>query len=350
MKRNHFSCKTLQLFLFCSFLFIFDVGLSAQNYINIQGSVLDANTKDPLIGVSIIEKGTSNGTVTDLDGKFSIKAKANSILKFSSIGYATIELRSDKAQGQILMSENTKTLQEVVVVGYGTQKKVNLTGAVTAIDGSAIASKPASDVLTALQGEMPGVAVLRNSGQPGSETSGIRIRGFSSANATSALVLIDGMEGDMTLLNVNDIASISVLKDAAACAIYGARAAAGVILITTKSGSEGKTHISYNGYYGFNTPGNMPQRLTPWEEQDFINLSRINAGGSAEWNPEQSSWIGNPNFNYRPNYSNGRWDLFQATDWVNKGTKSFTTQQNHSVALSGGNKDLNYMVFSWILY
>jgi len=344
MKRKQFSCKSLQLFLFCSFLFIFDVGLSAQNYIDIRGSVLDANTKDPLIGVSIVEKGTSNGAVTDLDGKFSIKAKVNSTLRFSSVGYVAVELKSDKAQGQILMSENTKTLQEVVVVGYGTQKKVNLTGAVTAIDGAAIASKPASDVLTALQGEMPGVAVLRNSGQPGSETSGIRIRGFSSANATSALVLIDGIEGDMTLLNANDIASISVLKDAAACAIYGARAAAGVVLITTKSGSEGKTHISYNGYLGINTPGNMPQRLTPWEEQDFINISRVNAGGSAEWNPEQTSWVANPNFNYRPNYGNGRWDLFQATDWVYEGTKAYTTQQNHSVSVSGGTKELNYMV------
>ncbi|MEZ5005113.1 MAG: TonB-dependent receptor plug domain-containing protein [Bacteroides graminisolvens] len=154
---------------------------------------------------------------------------------------------------------------------------------------------------------MPGVAVLRSSGQPGSETSGVRIRGFSSANATSALILIDGVEGDMTLLNPNDISTISVLKDAAACAIYGARAAAGVILITTKSGGEGKSRISYNGYFGINTPGNMPERLPAWEEQEFINVSRINASGSPEWNAEQTSWVGNPNFNYRPNYSNGRW-------------------------------------------
>ncbi len=344
MKREQFSWKSMQLLLVCCLLFLFDVGLSAQNNIDVRGLVLDANTKEPLIGVSIMEKGTSNGTFTDLDGNFSLKVKSNSILKLSSVGYSTIELNCNKVQGTILMKEDTKTLQEVVVVGYGTQKKVNLTGSVTSIDGAKISAKPASDVLTALQGEMPGVAVLRSSGQPGSETSGIRIRGFSSANATSALVLIDGIEGDMTLLNSNDIASISVLKDAAACAIYGARAAAGVILITTRSGSEGKIRVSYDGYFGINTPGNMPERLPAWEEQNMINISRVNASGSPEWNAEQSSWVGNPNFNYRPNYSNGRWDLFQATNWVNEGTKNYTTQQNHSVSVSGGKKDLNYMI------
>ena len=344
MKRRQFSWKNMQLLLVCYLLFLFDVNLSAQNLVNIRGTVQDENTKDALIGVSILEKGTSNGTITDFDGNFSLKVKPNSTLELSYIGYATLLIRADKAKGVILMKEDTKTLEEVVVVGYGTQKKVNLTGAVTAIDGATIAAKPVSDVLTALQGEMPGVAVLRSSGQPGSETSGVRIRGFSSANATSALILIDGIEGDMTLLNPNDIASISVLKDAAASAIYGARAAAGVILITTKSGSEGKTRISYNGYYGINTPGNMPERLPAWEEQEYINLSRINANGSPEWNAEHTSWVGNPNFNYRPNYSNGRWDFFQATNWVDKGTKNYTAQQNHAVSVSGGRKELNYLI------
>lgn len=325
-------------------LFLFDVGLSAQNSIDIRGVVLDATSKEPLIGVSVIEKGTSNGTITDIDGKFILKAKSSSSINFSYIGYASIELKAEKSMGTVLMKEDMKTLQEVVVVGYGTQKKVNLTGAVSSIDGAEIAAKPASDALTALQGEMPGVAVLRSSGKPGSETSGVRIRGFSSSNTTTALVLIDGLEGDMTLVNPNDIASISVLKDAAAAAIYGSRAAAGVILITTKSGSEGKPTISYNGYFGVNTPGNMPERLPAWEEQNFINLSRVNENGSPEWNPEMTSWVGNPNFNYRPNNSNGRWDLFQATNWVAEGTKDYTTQQSHSLSVSGGSKSLNYIV------
>ena len=129
---------------------------------------------------------------------------------------------------------------------------------------------------------MPGVQVLRSSGEPGSETSGIRVRGFSSANSTSTLVLIDGVEGDMTLLNPNDIESISVPKDAAAAAIYGARAAAGVVLVTTKSGanSGGKATVTYNGYYAFNVPTVLPERLPTWEEQEMINISRFNQGTS----------------------------------------------------------------------
>jgi TonB-linked SusC/RagA family outer membrane protein len=244
----------------------------------------------------------------------------------------------------VKLKEASKELQEVVVVGYGTQKKVNLSGAVAAIDGDKIAQKPATDVLSALQGEIPGLQVLRSSGQPGSETSGLRIRGFSSANSTSTLVLIDGVEGDMTLLNPNDIASVSVLKDAAACAIYGARAAAGVVLITTKNGSEGKVRISYNGYVGFNIPGIMPERVTAWEEQEMINESRRQANGTPEWSPEQSSWVGNPNFNYRPNYTNGRWDMFQSTNWVAEGTRDYTSQQSHNVSVSGGKKELNYLL------
>ena len=198
--------------------------------------------------------------------------------------------------------------------------------------------------MTALQGEMPGVAILRSGGEPGNESSGMRIRGFASANTTSTLILIDGVEGDMTLLNPNDIASVSVLKDAAACAIYGARAASGVVLVTTKSGSEGKTKVSYNGYFGINTPGNMPKRVTAWQEQEMINESRIQANGKVEWNPEQSSWVGNPNFNYRPNNTNGRWDLFDATNWVEEGTKDYSTQQSHSVSVTGGKKELNYLL------
>ena len=144
------------------------------------------------------------------------------------------------------------------------------------------------------------------------------------------------------MLNADDIESISVLKDAASCAIYGARAAAGVILVTTKNGTEGKPKISYNGYVSFNFPGNMPERVSAWEEQDFINRSRIPRGGP-EWNAEKSSWIGNPNFNYRP-LSNGRWDLFDSVDWLGEGIKNHTLQHNHSVSVSGGTNKMNYML------
>lgn len=344
MRNKSFSGKTIQRLLFCCTLFLYSVGLSAQNSVTVQGQILDATSQEPLIGVSVVEKGTTNGTITDFDGNFSLKVNAGATVSFSYIGYLTQEMKAENAKGVIRLREDSKTLDEVVVVGYGVQKKVNLSGAVSAIDGDAIAAKPSSDVLTSLQGEMPGVAVLRSSGQPGSETSGMRIRGFSSTNATQTLVLIDGIEGDLTLLNPNDIESISVLKDAAASAIYGARAAAGVVLVTTKNGKAGKPQISYNGYFAVNTPGNMPERLPAWEEQVFINESRVNTGGTPEWNDEQSSWVGNPNFNYRPNSSNNRWDFFQATNWIDEGVEDYTTQHSHSVSVSGGSKEMNYLI------
>jgi len=310
----------------------------------VSGEVLDTYG-EPLIGVSIAIKGTTSGVITDLDGKFQIDVNQGSTLVFSYIGYVTQEVTiTNQRTLNIKMADDTQTIDEVVVVGYGVQKKANLTGAVSAIDGETIAAKPASDVLSALQGELPGVAVVRTGGQPGSESSGIQIRGVSSTNNTSTLVLIDGVEGDLTLLNPNDIESISVLKDAAASSIYGARAAAGVVLVTTKNGQTGKTRVSYNGYFAINTPGNMPKRLPAWEEQEFINLSRVNDTGNPEWNSELSSWVANPNFNYRPNNSNGRWDFYQATNWVEEGTRDYTTQQNHSVSVSGGAEKMNYLV------
>lgn len=343
MRKHLFSRKLMQLMMLCCMCFI-SFGTFAQNGITIRGQVVDAKSNEPLIGVSIQEKGTTNGIITDFEGNYLLNVGKNSTIVFSYVGYQTKEVKASAASTIIKLNEDSEVLDEVVVVGYGTQKKVNLSGAVSSIGGEAIASKPATDVLTALQGEMPGVAVLRSGGEPGAETSGMRIRGFSSANATSTLVLIDGVEGDMTLLNPNDIASISVLKDAAACAIYGARAASGVVLITTKSGSEGKAKVSYNGYFGINTPGNMPERATAWVEQEMINESRIQANGKVEWNPEQSSWVSNPNFNYRPNHTNGRWDLFSATNWVEEGTKDYTTQQSHNVSVTGGKKELNYLL------
>jgi TonB-linked SusC/RagA family outer membrane protein len=340
MRRKNQNFKFLIVFI----MFLAGIQAMAQDR-TITGTITDPENQ-PLPGVTVVEKGTVNGAITNIDGAYQVNVTGpDAVLVFSSIGHTTIELVVDnQSRIDLVLDYENFGLNEVVVVGYGTQKKVNLTGAVSAIDGETLSRKPSADVMSSLQGEMPGVAILRSSGQPGSETSGIRIRGFSSANETSALVLIDGVEGDMNLLNPNDIESISVLKDAAASSIYGARAAAGVVLITTKSGGAGKVKVNYHGYYGINIPGNMPERVPAWEEQEMINLGRVNAGGNPEWNPEQSSWVGNPNFNYRPNNNNGRWDYFQATNWVDEGTKDYTTQQNHSVSISGGDQDLNYLL------
>ena len=334
-----------RLMLISCMILMCDVGAFAQSIQNVKGTVLDASTQEPMIGVTVREKGTTNGAVTDINGNFTLNnVKKGADIVFSYVGYNTRSVAASRASGTILMDEEKNALNEVVVVGYGTQKKANLSGAVSAVDGEKLAAKPSSDVLSAMQGEMPGVTVLRSSGEPGSETSGLRIRGFSSANSTSTLVLIDGVEGDLSLLNADDIESISVLKDAAASAIYGARAAAGVVLVTTKSGADEKPRINYNGYYAVNLPGNMPERLPAWEEQAWINEGRLNQGGKTEWNPEQSSWVGNPNFNYRPNNTNGRWDEFSATNWVDEGTRNYSDQTNHSLSVSGGSSKMNYLV------
>lgn len=319
---------------------------------NISGEVLDSYG-EPLIGVSIAVKGTTTGVITDIDGRFQIEVPQGSTLVFSYIGYVTQEITvTNQTILKIQMSEDTQTIDEVVVVGYGVQKKVNLTGAVAAVDGSEIASRPSANALSSMQGLLPGVTVMRSGGRPGDEMSdtAIRIRGMSSTGEAKALVLIDGVEGDMAILNPDDIESISVLKDAAASSIYGARAAAGVILVTTKRGTQGaKAKITYSGSFGINTPSYMPERLTAWDEQFLINLSRKNASvdpvtgaatGNAEMDAEQSSWVGNPNYNYRPNGQ--RWGLYGSTNWVAEGVKKQTLSHDHSISVSGGSEKTQY--------
>ena len=173
MRMKTVSWKITRLMLVGCLFFLFDVGAFAQGTRTISGTVLDAGTNEPMIGVSVVEKGTSNGTVTDIDGKFVLSVRQSANVTFSYVGYVTRELAVSRVSGNIMMTEDDKTLSEVVVVGYGTQKRVNLSGAVTAVDGDKLAGKPASDVLSAMQGELPGVAVLRSSGEPGSETSGL---------------------------------------------------------------------------------------------------------------------------------------------------------------------------------
>ena len=338
--KNTYRRMLPMMLLFASSTYMFAQG----NLVTVKGKVIDATSDEALIGVTVKEVRGSHGAVTDLDGNYTLQVKPGAKIEFSYISYKPQSYKANAIPGTVKMEENSESIAEVVVVGYGSQKKVNLSGSVSAIEGSKLSVQPATDAVSALQGQMPGVTVMRSSGQPGSEVSGMRIRGFSSVNSTSALVLVDGVEGDLALVNADDIASISVLKDAAACAIYGARAAAGVVLVTTKSGTEGKAKVTYNGYFAFNTPGNMPERLPAWEEMKMNNEARINAGGNYDKNPEFSSWVGNPNFSYRPNNTNSRWDFFESTNWVAEGTRDYTTQQNHTVSISGGNKAVNYML------
>ncbi|RYF96963.1 MAG: SusC/RagA family TonB-linked outer membrane protein [Chitinophagaceae bacterium] len=310
----------------------------------VTGTVNDAKGT-PMIGVNVTVKGTNAGAITDSRGIYSVSAAPGSVLMFSFAGYNGVEQTVDsRATIDVSLTENPQSLENVVVIGYGTQKKVNLSGSVSQVSGKDLINRPVPNVTGALQGVLPGVTVVRGSGQPGDEGYGIRIRGFTSANSASALVLVDGIEQDMNLIDPNDVESLTVLKDASASAIYGARAAAGVVLITTKQGSAGKTRISFNSYYGVNITARQPQRLNSWDEQILIDEARKNATGSPEFNAEQLEWLMNPNFSVRPNPTQDRWEYFGNNNWLKEGMDKINHMQNYALSVSGGEQKLNYLL------
>lgn len=296
-------------------------------------------------GVSVAVKGAGATTASDTEGNYRISTAGDGILVFSLLGSAPQEIAIDnRTVINVILADDVSALDEVVVVGYGTQKKVNLTGAVAQIDGDALMNRPVANLTGALQGVAPGVTVIRGSGKPGAEGYDVRIRGFSSSNDTKALVLVDGIQMDMNLLNPDDIESISVLKDASASAIYGARAAGGVVLITTKKGTAGKTHINFNSYYGINVTARQPQRLNSWDEQILIDESRRNATGNPEFSEEQMEWVSNPNFSIRPNPTQDRWEYFGNNNWLKEGMDKVNAMQNYTLSVGGGTDKMNYLI------
>ncbi|HYE56475.1 MAG TPA: SusC/RagA family TonB-linked outer membrane protein, partial [Chitinophagaceae bacterium] len=320
----------------------FCLALFAQ--VKVEGTVTDARGV-PIEGVTVSVKGASTAVMTDGKGHFTITAGEDAVLVFSYVGFAAREERVNKRSTiNVSLAEDNRTLDNVVVVGYGTQKKVNLSGAVAQVQGKDLINRPVPNVTSALQGVLPGVTVLRGNGQPGDEGYGIRIRGFSSANNATALVLVDGVEQDLNLIDPNDVENISVLKDASASAIYGARAAAGVILVTTKQGQAGKTRVNFNSYYGINITARQPQRLNSWDEQLLIDEARFNATGAKEYNEEQYEWLKNPNFKYRPNPTQDRWEYYDNNNWVKEGMDRINHMQNYALSVSGGEQKLNYLL------
>lgn len=326
---------SLMVALICS------ISLSAQTK-SVEGIVTDSRGL-PLEGATVSVKGGSATVTTNGKGKYTLSVEPTAVLVFSYAGLAAKEEMVGPRTSINVSLTDPNALENVVVVGYGTQKKVNLSGAVAQISGKDLANRPAPNVTGAMQGLMPGVTVLRGSGKPGAEGYGIRIRGFTSANSADALVLVDGVEQDINLLDPSDVESISVLKDASASAIYGARAAAGVILITTRQGTAGKTKITLSSNYGINITARQPQRLDSWDEQLLIDEARLNATGAAEYNQEQYEWLKNPNFTYRPNPTQDRWEYYGNNNWVKEGMDNVNHQQNHSFSVGGGQQGLNYL-------
>ena len=255
---------------------------TAMQAATVKGLVVDANG-EPIIGASVLLKGTTNGTITDIDGNFTLQGVKAGTLVISYIGYKTQEVVvSGNASLKVVLTEDSEVLDEVVVVGYGTQKKATMTGSVTVVSDKMLESKGTiSSPVQALQGQVPGVIITRSSSAPGDESWGMSLRGAVSKNTTSPLVIIDGVEyesvNELRLLNPSDIESINFLKDAAA-SIYGSKAAGGVVLVTTKKAKEGKTRVEYNGSVTAKFIGLSPELMSLDQWATSLIETRTNDG------------------------------------------------------------------------
>lgn len=301
----------------------------------------------PLAGVSIRERDTHNGASTNENGRFRMPvANGQAVLQFSLIGYETREITlRDRKTLEIILQSDTKTLNDLVIIGYGLHTKANITGAITKVEGRRLKSRPVTNVMAALQGTAPGLLVTRNNGQPGKEGFNLQIRGLSSGNYSEPLVLIDGAPGSITLLNPNDIESISVLKDAAAASIYGPLAAGGVVLVTTKRGKPGKIAIEYSSLFGFERPISLPKRMHSWQAAPLANEAAANAGLPPVWTDEDISLLKNPNINFLPRFDGTQnFNYFDDFNPLNSVTRNNSTTATYNVSARGGNADHQYLL------
>ncbi|WP_343112936.1 TonB-dependent receptor [Mucilaginibacter sp.] len=303
--------------------------------LNIKGKVTD-NKGVPLPGVSIMLKGSRTGTVTDVNGAFSLNVPDGSgTLVFSFIGFAKQEVPIDgKAVLNVTLLEDKQNISEVVVTGYSTQSKHTLTSAIVSVKGDEMTKRVATDATSLLQGQLPGLSVVQNSGEPGNETVQLRIRGlgtFSSAG-NNPLIIVDGIPGSLAVINPNDIESATVLKDAAAAAIYGSQGANGVVVIKTKKGKAGGFTLSYNYNVGFATPTRLPKLITNSAQyMELLNEAEINSGNAPVYTQDQIDLYKNATDHIKyPNH-----------DWL-KDMFSTAVVQNHYLNLSGGNENTTY--------
>lgn len=328
--------KHLKLILLTLIALVMVLPSHAQAF-KVEGLVTDPSGS-ALVGATVIIKESNQGTTTDTRGHFILQAKSGQELEVSFLGYETQRIAARQGAMHITLTEEATHVDEVVVVGYGIQKKVNLTGAVSQIDGEEIAAKASPSVLASLQGELPGVVVTQASGQPGEEGFSLQIRGYSSVNQIETLVLIDGIEGDLEMLNPNDIESISVLKDAASASIYGSKAAAGVILVTTKQGEAERVKVEYAGSYSFTSQGRRPSRINSWEEYEITQRAN-----GLDVNVQTLEWLKNPNINSMLQ-SQTALNYLDNTDWIKASLNDWSHMQRHSLSMRGGTNKLNYMV------
>ena len=302
----------------------------------VTGCVKDA-LGEPIIGASVVEKGApTNGTITDFDGNFTLTVSGNE-LQISYIGYLpqVVKVQSGVTSYNVTLKEDTKTLDEVVVIGYGTQKKVNLTGAVASVSTDDIKDRVQTNVLSAVQGTVPGVTIIS---RPGS-TPSINFRGRGNLGTSAPLYVIDGAIADATVfsnLDPNTIESISFLKDAASSAIYGSRAAYGVVLVTTKGGKAEKMNVAYSGYVGVKTPTYLPDVLDSWDYATLLNEAKYNAnpsgGKNQAYTNEEIGWFRDgSNPDYYPN-----------TNWADLVLDKHVLTTQHSLNFSGGSEKVRF--------
>src|SRR5690554_6087790 len=315
---------------------------------SVSGRVTDAGGQ-PLPGVTVVVKGTTQGTVTNSDGEYSINnIPEDALLVFSFVGMRTQEVPiGNQSVINVILEEETIGMDEVSVVGYGTQLRANLTGAIGQIDADEISARPSPNITTALQGLMPGLNVKPNSGNPINAPE-INVRGFNSLNGGSPLVLIDGIEGQLELINPSDVESITVLKDAASSAIYGARGSFGVILVTTKKGEEGDIRINYNNNYGFATQSNRTDYIAdPYEYGRILDAGIYGYNGSSFTGYNEQDWeiirkVATGEFQpFHETLPNGNNKFYYNTNWYDYLFKKWIPSENHNISLSGGSDRIN---------
>ena len=328
--QSRMLCKVALVALMLALQAMLGIGAGVLNAQTVKGTVISGSDNEPLIGASVMVQGTKNGVVTDLDGNFTISAKNGQTLEVSYLGFITQKVKVTGSVINVTLLEDKQSLDEVVVVGYGVQKKKLVTGATVQLKGDDIAKLNTTNPLSAMQGQTPGVNIVSTSGQPGASMS-VTIRGLGTVGNSQPLYLIDGVGGDITTLNPADIESIDVLKDAASAAIYGAQAANGVVLVTTKSGKEGVSKITYDGYVGWQTLGRKFEMLNANQYMQIMDEALLNSYMSPiDWTSLNAIRDANGNV-----YN---------TDWIDQAVDNGALTTSHSLAFTGGSKTSTYSI------
>lgn len=328
--QSRMLCKVALVALMLAIQAMLGIGAGVLNAQTVKGTVISGSDNEPLIGASVMVEGTKNGAVTDLDGNFAISAKNGQTLEVSYLGFITQKVKVTGSVINVTLLEDKQSLDEVVVVGYGVQKKKLVTGATVQLKGDDIAKLNTTNPLSAMQGQTPGVNIVSTSGQPGASMS-VTIRGLGTVGNSQPLYLIDGVGGDITTLNPADIESIDVLKDAASAAIYGAQAANGVVLVTTKSGKEGVSKITYDGYVGWQTLGRKFEMLNANQYMQIMDEALLNSYMSPiDWTSLSAIRDANGNV-----YN---------TDWIDQAVDNGALTTSHSLAFTGGSKTSTYSI------